>query len=282
MSAPVIVYTPESELRKPVALLRAMVGDLANARNLAWRLALRDIRAEYRQSYFGYLWAFISPLATTVVWVFLNASGVVTVADTDIPYPAYVFSGTMLWQIFMQALQSPVLEIGAARSMLTKLNFPREAILMAGLLKQGLNTLIKIAILVPAVLLFGVVPDWHLLLFPLALAVLIITGFGLGLLLAPVGMLYTDIGRAIPLVGQFAMYITPVVFAMPKEGALAKVFEYNFVSPLILTARAWLTGLESPMLPYFLVVASVAAMVLVVGWVIFRITMPVLIERMSS
>ena len=205
---PVTVYTPQADIRRPGRMLRRMVADLRASRALAWRLALRDIRAQYRQSLLGYLWAFITPLATTVVWVFLNSSGVVKVADTGIPYTAYVFAGTMLWQVFVQALQSPIQETSAARGMLVKLNFPREGILLAGILKQLSSAGIKLVILLPAILLLGVRPDWHLLLFPLGLLSLLMAGFAIGLIVSPLGMLDTDVGKAIPLVGQFAMYIT--------------------------------------------------------------------------
>jgi lipopolysaccharide transport system permease protein len=275
------VYTPESALLRPRALLADMVSDLWSSRELGWRLATRDLRAQYRESYLGYLWAFITPLATTMVWVFLNSSGVVTVADTGIPYPVYVFTGTMLWQVFVQALQSPIQETSAAKSMLSKLNFPREAILLAGIIKQLSAAGVKIVILIPAMILLGVVPDVRLAIFPLALLVLMLNGFALGLLMAPLGTLYNDIGRAIPLVGQFAMYVTPVVFAMPTEGSMAQVFKLNFVTPLILTARAWLTGMPSPMPTYFLLVAVCSLLLFMFAWLVYRITMPVLVERMS-
>lgn len=280
-SSTLTVYTPQSDLLRPRQLLRGMFRDLRNSRELAWRLAVRDLQAQYRQSYLGYFWAFITPLATTLAWIFLNASGVVKVADTSIPYPAYVFTGTMLWQVLVQALQAPMGAISSGKSMLVKLNFPREALILSALIKQLAAAGIKLAILLPAILLLGVVPDWHLALFPLALLALMLTGMAVGILLVPIGMLYNDIGRIVPLAAQFAMYITPVVFAMPTQGPLVHVFRFNPATPLVLTARAWLTAQETPMLGYFLGVSGAALLLLFFGWVILRITMPAIIERMS-
>lgn len=263
-------------------LLRGLLADLRASRELAWRLAVRDLRVQYRQSYLGYLWAFISPLANTAAWMFLNASGVIKVADTGIPYPAYVFSGTMLWQLLVESFQSPLQQLGAAKGMLAKLNFPREAIIMSGFIKLLSSAGIKLVILLPALLLLGVTPDWHLVLVPFAMLLLVITGIALGLLVAPLGMLYTDIGRAIPLAAQFAMYITPVVFAMPAQGRMARILELNPATPLILTARAWLTGAESPMLGYFIGVCTTMLVLLFLGLLLYRITMPLLIERLNS
>ena len=56
------VYTPESSLAHPLIMAREMLRDLAASRELAWRLAVRDIRAQYRQAFLGILWALILPL----------------------------------------------------------------------------------------------------------------------------------------------------------------------------------------------------------------------------
>ena len=121
----VTVYTPESSLRDPTRMLRNMFHDLIAGRELAWQLAVRDIRAQYRQTALGLLWAFILPLAHTLTWIFLSRSGIVTVRDTTLPYPVYVFTGTMMWAIFMDAVNAPLQQTIASKQMLAKLNFPQ-------------------------------------------------------------------------------------------------------------------------------------------------------------
>jgi lipopolysaccharide transport system permease protein len=259
-----------------------MFGDLHRSRSLAWRLATRDIKAQYRDSLFGFLWAFVTPLFSAMTWIVLNATGIIRIADTGIPYPAYIFSGTMLWQVFTEALNGPLTQLNGSRSLLSKLNFTRESILIAALLKTLFSAGIKFIILFPVLFLFDVYPDLHILLFPFAVLVLILVGFTIGLLLAPVGMLYGDISRALPIVTQLAMYTSPVIFALPKHGLMHKVFMLNFMTPVVLTARAWATGSASPMPFYFLGVALVFLILLFFSWIVFRVTMPVIIERMSS
>lgn len=276
------VYTTESAVLHPRVMLRSMVESLVASRDLAWRLARRDITAQYRRSFLGYLWAFILPLATTLTWVFLNASGIVKVASTGLPYPVYVLTGTMLWQMFIEALQTPLQQVTTASAMLSKLNFPRESLILSGMIKWCFNAGVKLIILVPVVMLFGIFPDWRLVLAPVAMIVILIAGTGIGLLLVPVGLLYTDIGKAIPILAQFAMFITPVVFPMPSQGFTAKLFEYNFMTPLILQGRAWLTGYPGAMPEQFVLVALSSIVLLLLGWAFYRITMPVLIERLSA
>ena len=40
-----------------------MLRDLVASRELAWRLAVRDISSQYRLAFLGFLWAIILPLA---------------------------------------------------------------------------------------------------------------------------------------------------------------------------------------------------------------------------
>jgi lipopolysaccharide transport system permease protein len=279
---PVTVYTPDSALASPTQMLRDMFRDLLAGRELAWRLAVRDIRAQYRQAFLGILWAFILPLANTLTWVFLSGTGIVSVGETALPYPVYVFTGTMLWATLMDALNAPLQQTSAARGMLAKLNFPREALLLSGIYQTLFNGGIKIVLLLGALVTLGIHPGCGLLLFPLGLISLILVGTTLGLLITPLGMLYTDVGRAIPLLMQFLMYITPVVFPMPKQGWAQELFQLNPLTPLILTTRDWLTGFPPEMLDYFLLVNGVAIVILLAVWVIYRLAMPILIERMSA
>ena len=98
------VYTSDSELRRPLRLLRSMFSDLVASRELAWRLFVRNVSARYRQTLLGYVWIVVPPLAATAAFAFLQAQGVLTAQPTDVPYPFYVLVGTGLWQVFADAI----------------------------------------------------------------------------------------------------------------------------------------------------------------------------------
>lgn len=275
-------YTPASSLSAPASLLAAIGRDLRASHELARRLAIRDLKAQYRTSYLGYLWAFITPLVNTALWVVLSSTGVVKLADTGMPYPAFVFSGTMMWQVFVEALGSPLLQVTQAKGMLSKLDFPRESLVLSGFYKVLSNALVRLVVLVPALSFFGIWPDARLALVPVALIALVLAGMGIGLLLAPVGTLYSDINRTLPFATQFLMYLTPVVFALPAEGTMARLISLNPLTPLVLSARSWVTAAPSPMLGYFLAVLAASIVLCALGLMFYRITMTVLIERMSA
>jgi lipopolysaccharide transport system permease protein len=193
-----------------------------------------------------------------------------------------VFTGAMLWAIFMDACSAPMQQVNAARGVLAKLNFPREALIVSGLYQTLFNAAIKVGLMLAALLLIGIKPGWSLLLFPLGVASLLLVGTTLGLFITPVGMLYGDVGRAMPLLMQFLMYITPVVFPMPKEGWAAALFALNPMTPLILTARDWLTGKDPTLLGYYIAMNLLAVLLLLAVWVVYRLAMPILNERIGG
>lgn len=276
------VYTSASPLRHPTVLFREMFRDLAASRELAWRLFARDISAMYRQSILGYLWAFLPPLVTTLSFTYLNTQGLISIEPTAIPYTAFVLIGTLLWQTFYEALNSPLKAVGSARGMLAKINFPREALILAGIAEVLFNFLVRAVILVPVFYYYDLPASLSLLLVPVGLLGLLLVGLAIGVLLTPLGMLYSDVGRGLSIIGAFWMLLTPVVYPPPTVGFGAWLARWNPVSPALQLSRDWLTAQPVADLGSFLGVTLLALVALFIGWIIYRLSMPILIERMGG
>jgi lipopolysaccharide transport system permease protein len=277
----VTVYSPESALADPRRLIKEMYQELRDSRELAGALFKRDMKAQVRQSILGYAWLFFPPIATTLVWFFLNSSGVVKVADTGMPYPAFVMIGTLLWQAFLESLTKPITSLAGAKGMLTKLNFPRIAPVIAGIGQTTLTAAIRLVLLIPIFVFAGVEASWTIVFFPLAYLSMVLLGVAIGSFLTPIGLLYTDIARAIALLGQFAMYATPVVYPVATNGFLGEVNRFNPVTYLIEIGRSTLVGGSFQYLPVALIISGCAFILLLIGWTIFHITVPRIIERMG-
>ena len=279
IALPVRVYTPEPLLGDPIGLIRGMCADLWSGRELAWRLFVRDVSAMYRQTWFGYAWAFLPPLANAFTFVFLNSQGLFTIGGTKLPYVAFAMIGTLLWQVFVDALNSPVASLLQAKPMLTKINFPREAVLMAGLGMVIFNFLIRLVLLAGVLLWFRVPITPSILLFPVGAAALVTCGFAFGLAFTPIGGLYSDVGKALPMITGFWMLLTPVVYPAKTTGLAGALTAWNPVSPLIITARQFLTGEAQEHLLSFAVVFGGSFLIAMCGLIAFRLAMPHLIAR---
>lgn len=272
------IYQKENNLSLN-KLLKESLSDIYSSRFLARQLAERDIKAQYRQSYFGIIWAFITPLTTAVVWIFLTMSGTIAVTETGIPYPLYVFSGTLIWSIMTSAVNTPTQSTNGARGLLSKINFPKEALVISGIYKLLFNSSIKIVMLVVFVFLFGVGFHWSLLLLPLVLIGAVLFGVMIGLFLTPISMLYNDVGKIVTMGFGFLMYITPVVYSVPEEGLMRAVMQWNPFTPIILTSRDLITGATPEYLTYYFGVLAVTLPLLALGLVFYRISIPIIVER---
>jgi lipopolysaccharide transport system permease protein len=279
---PIAIYTPESQLKKPLKMAADMLIDLKNSFGLAWRLAIRDVSSQYRQTILGLTWAFIGPIVTTLTWVFLNNSKIITISKTDIPYPIYVFTGTMLWQIFTEALKQPSTMVNNSKPMLSKINFPKEAIILSGIIQIIFSAIIKLVVLTPVLIYFGYFAKWGILLIFIGVFSLILAGTAMGMLLVPFGALFHDLDQGLGFVTQIWMFITPVVFPIPKNGWTILLFNLNPITPLIQTSREWIAGFPPTLLQNFFIVNVVMFSILFISWILYRITMPILIERMSA
>lgn len=277
-----VVYTPESQLRHPVRLFKEMWRDLLASRELAWQLMVRDISAQYRQSFLGVFWAFIPPIVTAVAFTFASRSNIVNVGATDLPYPAYVMFSVALWQTFAEAMNGPVQAVTVAKQMLAKINFPREALILSKVGEVFFNFAIKLILIVALFIWFQIPVGWSVILAPVALIHLIILGTFFGLLLAPLGALYNDVSKGLILIVGFWMFLTPVVYPVPNRGGLATLVQLNPVTPLLVTTRELsTTGVISN--PYGFWAASIFAIVgLLLAWLLYRLAMPFVVERISS
>lgn len=257
-----------------------MLNDCFSSIELSKRLFIRDIQAEYRQSILGVLWILITPLANAIVWIFLSISGAISVSTDQLPYPLFVFIGTMLWSIFSESLMTPLNATTASKALISKINFPKEAILMTGLIKCIFNSSVKLLIIAIALIIFQINPGINILGGVAMILFIIFFGCSFGLLFAPIGMLYKDIGRAIPLALSFLMYTTPVVYQNMKIAFLNDLVEINPLTPIINTTRNLLTGFSWEQPLYLLGIAIGSFVIFFIGWIFYRVSIPIIVERM--
>lgn len=129
---------------------------------------------------------------------------------------------------------------------------------------------------------YGISPGFEVLYFPLLLISIILFSVAIGLLFTPIGLIYTDINRFISTGVSFLMYITPVVYAIPEKGLFKKLFELNPLTFLFNDARNSLLGIKADNLIFSITIALISFIVLLIGLVIFRKSMPIIIEKIGA
>jgi lipopolysaccharide transport system permease protein len=279
------VYTPDTGLKDPRALFAGIWQDTCSAQSLelAWRLTVRSLAGQFRQSLLGYFWLFFPPLLNSIIFIFLNRQGILKMEATAVPYAVFVLLGNLLWQSFMQGMLSPLKAVQREISILTKLNISRESVLLSGFYEMLITSAIPFVALPAILLVFGIPFSVTLLLAPVGFLGLVLFGFMIGVWITPLGLLYRDIGQAIPILMRFMMFVTPVVYPLPKTPGLARtLLLLNPVTPFIEVARNWMTGQPGEMVGVFMVYSLLSVVLLFAGLVVYRLAMPIIVERMSA
>ena len=279
---PKIVYTPRSELRSPLVMARLMWKDLLASQELAWRLTIRDIRAQYRQSLLGILWAFFPPIATALIFIVLNNRKIINIGDTVIPYPAFAMFGTVLWQVFVESLNAPLKVVTRSKNMLSKINFHREALILSAFEQTLFSLCIKLLILIAVFIFFQIPVTWSTLLCLPAILILVLLGLTFGLLLTPLGILYTDITQGLTIITGLWFFITPVVYPPLTSFPFSLLTILNPVGPILTGARdiACKGVLNDP--TQFFIITFLIFIFFIIAWIIYKLTLPILIERMKA
>jgi lipopolysaccharide transport system permease protein len=277
------VYGAESTFKRPGDFLRAMWVDIMASRALGVTLAIRDLKAQYRQSLLGILWAFGPPIFMTVMLTVAKQNNFVNPPETSLPYPAFVLISMSLWQVFTAALSGPLSALQTNKGILTRVRFPRESVIIADLTKLGFTISIQLILIVATFLWYRIPPSPSMLLAPFALLALIGLGTTFGLFLAPIGTLYRDIANSLPVILGVWFTISPVAYPYRNyNGVFATVVTLNPVTPVLTTIRELATGAPLTLLPNFLIVTLLMIPMFLLGLAILRASIPLLIERWSA
>lgn len=258
-----------------------MVSDLIRSRSLTWRLFVRDFSAKYRQSLLGYTWAILPPLATVILFLILKRAGSVNIGDTNIPYPAYVLFGMLIWGIFSGGIIASSNSLMQSGNLIAKINFPREVLIFSAFGNVLFTFLIQSVLVVGVFFWYGVVIQWTIIFLPLLLFFYILFVIGIGFVLSLLQAVFHDVGNFLGMVMGLLMLTAPVVYPPPQSWPFSLANDFNPLSVFIIAARDLTTG-GGLTNPWGVIWVCLLGLVFFFGgWRIFRICMTIAAERLG-
>src|SRR5712692_11163624 len=102
-------------------------------RELILSFAVRDIKARYKQTALGVAWSLLQPLSMMIVFT-LVFSLFAKVPSDGIPYPVFAYSSLIFWTFFAGAITGGTGAMVSNATLIRKIYFPRETLLIAVLL----------------------------------------------------------------------------------------------------------------------------------------------------
>jgi lipopolysaccharide transport system permease protein len=208
-------------------LPRLNLRELWRYRELAYHLALRDIKVRYKQTAFGVAWAVLQPLLGVLVFSIVFGR-LVDVPSDGIDYPVFVYAALVVWVYLSASVDAAAQSLVEYRDLVTKVYFPRLLAPLAAVLPGLVDLAISLAILAVFMIGYGVAPDLALLTLPLWILGAVAVASGAGLWLAALNALYRDVRYTLAFGLQLWLFISPVVFPSSLvDGGWRFVFSVN-------------------------------------------------------
>ena len=246
--------------------------DLWAYRELFYFLVWRDVKVRYKQTVIGALWAILQPFLTMVVFslIFGRAAGL---SSDGFPYPVFIYTALLPWQLFATALTQSSMSIVVNRQLVTKVYFPRLIIPISSTLAGVVDFFISSFVLVGLMAYYHLVPSIWVVITPLLVVLALVTALAIGLWLAALNAKYRDVQYTIPFLIQFWFFVTPIVYStgiLPDR--LTFVYGLNPMVGVVQGFRWALLGSSTHIGPLTILAFSMTVVLLGTGAAFFRRT----------
>jgi ABC-type polysaccharide/polyol phosphate export permease len=241
----------------------------------------RDVLARVDGSLLGIGWILLQPMFLFVVYytVFGYLFRHPAATGSNAEYALYLFSGILVWQAFAEATSTSCGVIVDNGSLVKKVAFPSEVLLVPLQLSAMLTYFVGAIVCLVLAWSLGVAePRWLLAALPLVMLVQMLMTLGIGFLLANLYVFVRDVVQLWRILVMAWMFLTPV-FWEPEllttrlsPQTVAWIVNLNPVYPLMQAHRIALGGTQSYLgefWPQLGVAAAWAVFFLVIGCAVF-------------
>lgn len=243
---------------------------IVDHRELIGNFAAREIKAKYKQALLGFSWTILQPLFQLMILT-LVFSYFARVPSEGFPYPLYMFCGLLPWLYFSSGVNRGTVALINQRALITKIYFPRESLVYAALIAATVDFFFASLVYVGLLMYYGITPTMLWLLAIPVLIIQVILMLGIMLLLAPMNAIYRDVGQAIPLLLQFWMYLSPILYPVTLVPDHIRYFYYlNPMAGIIDSYRDVLLRQQLPSLNHLIYALVTGSLALVLGYLYFK------------
>jgi lipopolysaccharide transport system permease protein len=238
-SEKITIYEPDSKHKIGFFRIWAtMLSNIVHSRDLIFQLFRRDFVMAYRKSFIGIGWIFLQPVFGIISWVIMNAAGVLNPGDVGIPYPAYVLLSTTIWSLFVGFYNAASETLGAGSGIILQVKYPHEVLLIKQTAQHLANFILGFSLTIVVLLIFGVVPSWKIIFFPVIMLPMFFLGAGIGLVVSVFKVVIVDLQSGFNFILTFLMLLTPVVYSQDiNNGVLQEIMKWNPLTYMVCSLR---------------------------------------------
>lgn len=235
-----------------------------------WLLSARDLRVRYATSALGYLWSVLDPLVMSLIYWFVFTQVFERSGVGAEPYIVFLVAGILPWVWFNSAVSDFTKAFSKDSRLVRSTAIPRTIWVNRIVLSKGIEFMFSIPVLVVFAVFAGATVGWGLVLFPVAVLLQTALLVGLGLIIAPLCVMWGDLERTTRLVLRALFYASPIIYGLSDLPGIFR--ELGALNPLAGILTLYRMGFFPGEWDALAVAVSVGASVglLVVGILVFR------------
>ncbi|UOF91485.1 ABC transporter permease [Fodinisporobacter ferrooxydans] len=237
-------------------------------RQMLRSLILTDLRTRYKGSFLGFLWTFINPLLTLIVYTVIFS----TIMRVNIAhYSMFMFVGLLPWIYFSTGLQNSAGSIIRQSNLVKKIYFPRIILPLATVGAALINYLLSLLIMIPALYTSGIFLKWIVIYFLLILLVETILTVSLSILISALNVYFRDLEHILGILLMVWFYFTPIIYVDKMIPEKYKMwFALNPLKPIIESYQnIFLYGVP-PQLSSLTKIGLLSVIILIISILIFE------------
>ena len=239
-------------------------------RELLGNLVRREIAQRYKQSILGFFWILLNPLFQMLVMSFVF-SIVLRVESLNVPFIIFLSVALLPWNFFAASLASASNSLVESSSLISKIYFPREILVVASILAKLVDFVLSLMILVVFFIFFKVPITIYFGWFIPILIIQLIFTLALSLIISALNLFYRDIQYLLSMVIMLWMYLTPVMYPVEMiPDRYRWVFKVNPMAVIINAYRQILLAKAGPNLASLSLAFLVSVFLFIFGFYMFK------------
>lgn len=175
-------------------------------------LVQKELRIRYQASLLGLAWSYVKPLVRFSMYFFVL--GVLLDLRGAIPlFALHIFTAMIMVQFFTETLNAGTKSVVKNKSLVRKMNVPREMFPVASLLVTGYHAVPQYVVLVVACLFLGWSPDpTAFAAAALGIALMLTISLAVSLAFSALNVSFRDFGNFVETIGMMVMWSAPMLY----------------------------------------------------------------------
>ena len=207
-----MIITANKKEKKLAAI--TMLQDIWNNKGLIKELAKNDFKKKFAGSYFGILWAFVSPIVTICVYWFVFTVGMRGQSGdvNGYPFVLWLIAGLVPWFLFSEIMNSGTNVLVEYTYLVKKIVFNISILPIMKIVTATVIHLFFVLLMFVIFLLSGHAPDLYMLQIPYYMVALWVLSAACVFITSSIVVFFKDLTQVVNIFLQVFIWITPIMW----------------------------------------------------------------------